>query len=84
MQLIVLTPEQELYSGEITSISLPGIEGSFQILENHAPMVSALSKGSVVVKSNSGEDKTFEIEKGFVEILKNKVSLLVESLASDN
>ena len=59
MQLEILTPEKKLYSGEIYGIQLPGISGSFEVLEKHAPMVSALGKGSVkVLLDKSGNNTT--------------------------
>ncbi|MCE2833763.1 MAG: ATP synthase F1 subunit epsilon [bacterium] len=80
MQLEILTPEKKLYSGEIYGIQLPGISGSFEVLEKHAPMVSALGKGSVkVLLDKSGNNTTrFTISGGFIEVLDNRVSVLVE------
>lgn len=77
MVLEVLTPDEQLFSGEIQAVSVPGINGKFQILENHAPIVSALTHGNVEIKQVNGELKTFVIEQGFIEVLKNEVSLLV-------
>lgn len=71
----VITPDSVLYSGEALSVKLPGSKGSFVALANHAPIVSSLSKGNVVVKTSNGVE-TFEIEGGIVEILKNKVIVL--------
>lgn len=79
MVLEVLTPDETLFSGEIESVSVPGINGKFQVLENHAPIVSALSNGSVEIKQSNGEVKTFRIEQGFIEVLRNEVSLLVHT-----
>jgi F-type H+-transporting ATPase subunit epsilon len=80
MQLEILTPEKKLYSGDIYGIQLPGISGSFEVLEKHAPMVSALGKGSIkVLLDKSGNNTTrFTISGGFIEVLDNKVSVLVE------
>ena len=80
MQLEILTPEKKLYSGEIYGIQLPGISDSFEVLEKHAPMVSALGKGSVkVLLDKSGNNTTrFTISGGFIEVLDNRVSVLVE------
>lgn len=79
MVLDVLTPDERLFSGEITSVSVPGINGKFQILENHAPIVSALTKGTVEIRKTDGATETFLIEQGFIEVLKNEVSLLVHT-----
>ena len=78
MNISVLTPEKELYSGAINSVSVPGVEGKFQILRNHAPIVSALREGGVTIRRADGQLITFTIERGFVEVLNNEISLLVQ------
>ncbi len=75
MQLDILTADKTLFSGEVDSITLPGSKGQFQVLNNHAAMVSSLDKGIVKTQSKSG-NQTFEIKGGVVEILKNKVVVL--------
>jgi F-type H+-transporting ATPase subunit epsilon len=77
MYLEILTPEKKLFEGEVTGINLPGVAGGFELLNNHAPIISALDKGTVRINSASGV-KTFEINTGFVECLNNKVIVLVE------
>ena len=77
MHCIILTPEGELYKEEVTSVKVPGISGQFEILNNHAPIVSALSEGDVRVKDMTGKVTTFKIEKGFVEVLNNEVAVMV-------
>ena len=80
MHLEILTPEKKLFSGEIYGVQLPGITGSFEILEKHAPLVSALGKGSIkVLLDKSGQQQTrYDVGGGFVEVMNNKVSVLVE------
>jgi F-type H+-transporting ATPase subunit epsilon len=80
MQLEILTPEKKLYSGDIYGIQLPGISGSFEVLEKHAPMVSALGKGNIkLLLDKSGSNTArFSISGGVIEVLDNKVSVLVE------
>ncbi len=80
MNLIVLTPEQEYFNGEVTAVTVPGISGQFEVLDNHAPIVSALVKGQVSIRSSEGT-KQFSIEKGFIEVLNNEVALLVQGLS---
>lgn len=75
MQVDIITPDTVLFSGEASVVTLPGVNGAFQILNNHAPIISALAKGNVVVKNNEGE-KTFAIQSGIVEVLKNKIVIL--------
>ena len=77
MTLEILTPEKKLYSGEASSVMLPGVDGLFQILNNHAPIISALGKGTVKYKTESGVE-SLTITSGFAECLKNKVIVLVE------
>ncbi|MBX7141553.1 MAG: ATP synthase F1 subunit epsilon [Chitinophagales bacterium] len=79
MQLDILTPEKKIFSGKAQSVSLPGVQGRFQVLENHAPIISALQKGELKVMSDSQESK-WNISGGLVEVLKNKVTVLVEAV----
>lgn len=78
MNLLVLTPEKEIFSGEIQSVKVPGMRGQFEILNGHAAIVSSLTNGNVRISTSSGSTETFTIEKGFVEVLNNEVSLLVQ------
>lgn len=78
MNINVLTPERELYSGSITSVSVPGVEGRFQLLRNHAPIVGALVAGPVVIERAGGQQITFTIRKGIVEANDNEIALLVQ------
>ncbi len=79
MQLEILTPEHKVYSGKVHGIQLPGVEGSFEILENHAPMIAALGKGKMkVLKDKNNNTETYEISGGFIEMLNNKASVLIE------
>ncbi len=75
MQVDILTPDATLFSGEAQIVTLPGVTGSFQIKNNHAPLISALSKGKVVVDSGS-ERKEFTVNGGIIEVLKNKIVIL--------
>lgn len=77
MNLVMLTPEKEIFQGEIKSVKVPGTNGSFEILNNHAPIVAALAKGEVRIIDNGGEKKCYNIQQGFIEVIKNEVSLLV-------
>ena len=79
MNLEILTPEKKLYSGEVYGVQMPGISGSFEVLEKHAPLVSALTTGRVkVLKDKQNHFSFFDIQGGFVEVLNNKVTVLVE------
>lgn len=78
MQLEILSPEHKVFSGNVYGIQLPGIQGSFEILENHAPMVAALGKGKMKVIKDKNTTESYEITGGFVEVLNNKASVLIE------
>jgi F-type H+-transporting ATPase subunit epsilon len=78
MNITVLTPDKAIYQGPIKSVKVPGVSGQFEVLNNHAPIVSALGEGTVRLKIEGVTDMTFGIEKGFIEVLNNEVSLLVQ------
>jgi F-type H+-transporting ATPase subunit epsilon len=86
MHLEILTPERKLYSGDVYGVQLPGINGSFEILDRHAPLVSALGSGKIkVLIDKSGSNvASYEIKSGFIEVLKNKISVLVEGATETN
>lgn len=81
MNLIALTPEKELFNGEISSVKVPGVAGQFEILNGHAPVVAALGEGEVRILNLAGEKTTFNIQKGFIEVINNEVSLLIQAMA---
>jgi len=76
MKVEILTPDKTLFSGDADVVTVPGINGSLQILENHAPMIANLTKGSLSIKSKDGKQQ-FDVTGGLVEVLKNKVIVLV-------
>ncbi len=76
MRVEVLTPDKTLYTGEAEVITLPGVNGSFQIMDNHAAMIANLKAGQMEVK-NGGIVETFDVTGGLVEVIKNKVVVLV-------
>lgn len=78
MTLEILTPETKLYSGDVYGIQLPGIAGSFEVLDRHAPLVAALGKGNIKVLRSKKEFTNYRIESGFVEVIDNKTTVLVE------
>jgi F-type H+-transporting ATPase subunit epsilon len=79
MTLEILTPERKLFSGEVYGVQMPGISGSFEVLDRHAPLVSALKKGRIkVLRDRQNHDTSYDIQGGFVEVLNNKATVLVE------
>ncbi|HMZ46333.1 MAG TPA: ATP synthase F1 subunit epsilon [Chitinophagaceae bacterium] len=78
MTLEILTPEKKLYSGDVYGVQLPGINGLFEVLDKHAPLVSALNKGKIKILKSKTSFEYYTIQKGFVEVLNNKATVLVE------
>lgn len=80
IDLNILTPDQSVYEGQVTAVTVPGSDGSFQILKDHAPIISTLVDGAVLVQTGSSE-LTFRIKGGVVEVSDNKVILLAEDVS---
>jgi F-type H+-transporting ATPase subunit epsilon len=78
MNLLILTPEKNLFSDDVYGVQLPGVSGSFEILDKHAPLVSALKSGRIKVLHDKTHTTLFEVHSGFVEVLANTVTVLVE------
>ena len=78
MTLEILTPEKKIFSGEVYGIQLPGISGSFEVLDKHAPIVSALKEGQLKVLKDKTNSTFYSIKSGFVEVLNNNAVVLVE------
>ena len=78
MQIEILTPDETVFSGEVTSLKLPALDGSLGVLENHAPMITSLKKGVITLKDEKGKEQTIEVAGGTVEVLKNRVIVLAE------
>jgi F-type H+-transporting ATPase subunit epsilon len=83
MTLEILTPEKKLYSGDVYGVQLPGTDGLFEILDRHAPLVSALAKGKLKILKDKSSTSTYSIQGGFVEVLNNRVTVLVEGATAD-
>jgi F-type H+-transporting ATPase subunit epsilon len=80
MLLEILTPEKKLFSGNVQGVQLPGVDGLFEILDKHAPLVSALGIGNVKVLQKGTASETYAIQGGFVEVMDNKATVLVEGV----
>ncbi|HPH84616.1 MAG TPA: ATP synthase F1 subunit epsilon [Ferruginibacter sp.] len=78
MTLEILTPEQKIFSGEVYGVQLPGISGLFEVLDKHAPLVSALKAGKLKILKDKSNTTSYTILSGFVEVLNNKTTVLVE------
>ncbi len=100
MTIAVLTPDRQIFNGNISSVKVPGVLGEFQVLKNHAPIVSSLETGKIEIVTADGEYSfydeesgqvktaeqvghklTYRIEGGFIEVLNNEVSLLIQGVS---
>jgi F-type H+-transporting ATPase subunit epsilon len=79
MFLEIITPDRKLFSGEVKLVQVPGTKGSFEILKNHAPIISSLEKGTVKVINQQDQEDFFDIQGGVIEVKKNKIVILSES-----
>jgi F-type H+-transporting ATPase subunit epsilon len=80
MHLEIITPEKKVFEGDVTIATFPGSDGSFQVMNDHAPLVSLLKGGPVIYKSKEGNEQVV-ITGGVVEVLKNKVIVLADGIA---
>lgn len=80
MKIEIITPDKKVFEGEIKSVRVPGKKGSFQVLKDHAPIVSTLEKGPVIMVDQAGNEIRYQINSGVVEVKMNKIILLAESV----
>lgn len=78
MFIEIITPDKKVFSGEVSLVQLPGTNGSFEILNDHAPIISTLVKGKIKIVDAEKKNQFFEIKSGVVEVLKNKIIVLAE------
>ena len=79
MHLEIITPDKSVFDGEVDSATFPGSKGSFQVLNNHAPIISTLQPGKVSYKKNGAETEML-VNGGIVEVLNNNITLLAEEV----
>ena len=79
MHLEIITPGKKIFEGEVKLIQLPGSKGGFEMLKNHAPIISTLEKGTIKIHDENGKEQFFDIDGGVVENKSNKIIVLVES-----
>ena len=80
MQLEILTPAKNIFSGEVKLVKVPGCKGSFEILKNHAAIISSLTSGELKVETETGETLKYTISSGVVEVKSNHIVVLAESI----
>ncbi len=78
MTIEIITPDTTIYSGEVTLAQLPGIDGLFEMLDRHAPLISILKKGKIKLVDTANQILFFDINGGVVEMLHNKILVLAE------
>ncbi|WP_395809654.1 ATP synthase F1 subunit epsilon [Daejeonella sp.] len=80
MKLEILTPDKKVYEGEIRSVTVPGTMGSFEVLKDHAPIISTLEDGKVIIRKDNTSDETIHIKGGVIEVLNNSIMVLAEGI----
>jgi len=80
MYLEIITPDKMVFEGEVSLIRLPGSKGAFEILQNHAPIISTLEKGTIKIEDDKHKEHFFEVDGGVVENKGNKIIVLIESV----
>ncbi len=78
MKIEITTPDSTIYEGDISLAQFPGMDGSFEVLNNHAAMIAVLKKGKIKVIDSKKSTLFFEVNGGVVEVLKNKIQVLAE------
>ena len=78
MTLEILTPEKKIFSGDVFGVQLPGIGGMFEVLDKHAPIVSALKAGQLKILKDKSTTSVYTIQSGLLEVLNNNTTVLVE------
>ena len=80
MKLEILTPDKKVYEGEIRSATVPGTMGSFEVLKDHAPIISTLEDGKVIIRKDNSPVETISIKGGVIEVLNNSIMVLAEGI----
>ncbi len=80
MKIEIITPDSKIYEGDIKSIRVPGKKGSFQVLKDHAPIISTLENGLVVIVDMDNAETRYNINGGVIEVKQNRIILLAESV----
>jgi len=83
VKIEIITPDKKVFSGSVRSVKVPGKKGSFQVLKDHAPIISTLDKGNVVIADDQGIETAFEISGGVIEVKKDRIIVLADSLVKE-
>ncbi len=80
MKIEINTPDKKVFEGDIKSVRVPGKKGSFQVLKDHAPIISTLDNGPVILIDFDEQETIFEIRGGVIEVKANNIILLADSV----
>jgi F-type H+-transporting ATPase subunit epsilon len=83
MKIEIITPDKRIFEGDIKSVRVPGKKGSFQVLKDHAPIISTLDNGPVIMIDKDDKKIVYEINGGVIEVKANKIILLADSVGKD-
>lgn len=78
LYLEIITPKEVIFKGDVQSVTVPGSKSPFQILFNHAPIVSSLDEGQIKISESNSKELVYTTGTGFVELQNNRISILVE------
>jgi F-type H+-transporting ATPase subunit epsilon len=81
MRIEIITPDKKIFEGEVKSVRVPGKKGSFQVLKDHAPIVSTLENGPVIMHDMEGRETRYDINGGVIEVKSNRIILLADSVS---
>jgi F-type H+-transporting ATPase subunit epsilon len=81
MKIEIITPDKKVFEGDVQSVRVPGKKGSFQVLKDHAPIISTLETGPVIMVDQRGSEIRYDIKGGVIEVKMNKIILLAESVS---
>jgi len=76
VKLEIITPEKRLFEGKVKLVQVPGAKGSFEILKNHAPIISTLTRGTIKVIGENDAQEFIEINSGIIEVKANTITIL--------
>ena len=79
MYLEIITPDKKVFAGEVEAAQFPGSNGSFEVLNGHAPLISTMERGNIRLTTGNGQE-FFTVDGGVVEVLNNKIIVLAESV----
>ena len=80
MKIEIITPDKKVFEGDIKSVRVPGKKGSFQVLKDHAPIISTLDSGQVIMVDHEGKETILGINGGVIEVKENLIILLADSM----